>query len=121
MVIRHTVPFALLTLALQPPTAGAQGADDCALAVPASLAAGSSSTLTGDNSSATVTGDFADGSPFTGAPVIWHAFTTTQCATVIVSFCGQDPVWGTVFGFLATDCPAQDLVFFSTRWVRTAS
>lgn len=114
MVMRHTLPCALLALALYRFTAAAQGSDDCAMAVPASLDVGPSINRAGHNGSATATDDLAAGSPFTGPPVIWYAFTTSQCATVTVSFCWPDPAWGTVFGFLATDCPADSLVYITT-------
>jgi hypothetical protein len=45
---------------------------------------------------------------------MWHAFTTTECADLVVSYCGLAPAWGNVFGFLSTDCPADSLVFFTT-------
>lgn len=88
--------------------------DFCSLVTPQDLAAGATLVFSGDNSSATGSGDFAPGSPYTGAPVLWHSFTTAECTDVSVSFCGQVPAWGTVFGFLATDCPADSLVYFST-------
>lgn len=87
--------------------------DACAEAVPEALAVGATITLSGDNTNATPTGDFAQGSPFAGAPVVWHAFTTTECAKVTLSYCGLDPAWDNTFGFLSRDCPASDLVFFS--------
>lgn len=88
--------------------------DNCASVTAEALAVGGSLTLSGDNTFATSSGDFAAGSPYAGAPVVWHAFTTTECAKVTLSYCGLDPVWTNSFGFFARDCPASDLVFFST-------
>ncbi len=88
--------------------------DFCSLVTPQALPAGGTLVFSGDNTNATGSGDFAPTSPFLGAPVLWHSFTTTECNDVTVSFCGQSPAWGTTFGFLATDCPADSVVFFST-------
>ncbi len=87
--------------------------DQCSQAQFQPLAVGSSITFTGDNTSATTTGDWPAGSPFSAAPVVWHGFTTTSCARVSVAYCGQDPAWGNTLGFLATDCPAANLVYFT--------
>ncbi len=88
--------------------------DLCSAAVADILAVGESVTLTGDNTNATSANDFVPGSPFAGAPVVWHAFTTEECATVTVGYCGLNPAWGAALGFLATDCPADSLVFATT-------
>ncbi|MBP6312769.1 MAG: T9SS type A sorting domain-containing protein [Flavobacteriales bacterium] len=94
-------------------TVKAQGVDACGTAITQSLPIGGSLTLTGDNTSATATGDWAPGSNFAGAPVMWHSFSISDCANVTVSFCGLTPAWGNVFGILSTDCPADNLVTFS--------
>ncbi len=88
--------------------------DFCDQAVPQALAVGASLTFTGDNTNATSLGDFVPTSSYAGAPVMWHAFTTTECADVRVSFCGQSPAWGTVFGFLSTDCSSDSIILFTT-------
>jgi hypothetical protein len=106
--------IALSSLCIGALSALAQGSDDCAAALSSPLGVGTPLILTGDNSSATAANDFAVGSPFAGAPVIWHAFTTAECGNLAVSYCGQAPAWGNVFGFLSTDCPADSLVFFTT-------
>lgn len=77
------------------------------------IGVGGSITFAGDNTSATTTGDWPTGSPFSAAPVVWHGITTTSCTRLTVSYCGQDPAWGNSLGFLARDCPASDLVYFS--------
>ncbi|MBK9175215.1 MAG: hypothetical protein IPM46_02525 [Flavobacteriales bacterium] len=88
--------------------------DQCGSVVAEPLVAGGQLDFTGDNSLATPSGDWPVGSPFAGAPVVWHGFTLSECTTVSVAYCGQDPVWGNTLGILARDCPASDLVYFST-------
>lgn len=88
--------------------------DNCANVIAENLAVGTSITLTGDNTNATSTGDFVPGSPFIAAPVTWHAFTTSECSDVLLRYCGQDPAWSNTFGFLATSCPGDALVYFTT-------
>ncbi|MBK9761657.1 MAG: T9SS type A sorting domain-containing protein [Flavobacteriales bacterium] len=90
-----------------------QGNDNCALAVPQSLSVGSSITLSGNNSAAGATGDFVTGSIYAGSPVYWVKFTTTQCANVSISFCGQSPAWIGPFDVLASTCPADVIVHAS--------
>ncbi|MBK8498422.1 MAG: T9SS type A sorting domain-containing protein [Flavobacteriales bacterium] len=88
--------------------------DNCGSVTADALAIGGAITLSGDVTFATSTGDFAAGSPYSGAPVVWHAFTTTECAKVTLSYCGLDPAWTNSLGFFARDCPASDLVLFSS-------
>ncbi|MEO8069237.1 MAG: T9SS type A sorting domain-containing protein [Flavobacteriales bacterium] len=90
-----------------------QGSDLCVAVVPDALAGGSTLTFTGDNTNATATNDFVSGSPFAGAPVVWHAFTLSSCADVTVSYCGLAPTWNNTLGILSTDCPADSLIFLS--------
>ena len=106
-------PIATATIASTPPGGGPPN-DDCASVVAASLEPGTPLTLTGDNTGASATGDWAAGSPFTGAPVVWHAFTTTVCTNITVSYCGQSPVWANTFGILANSCPADVVIFPSS-------
>ncbi|MBS1581711.1 MAG: hypothetical protein JST66_05855, partial [Bacteroidetes bacterium] len=84
--------------------------DDCASVTPEALVVDGALTFTGDNTGATAAGDFAPGSPFLGDAVVWHAFTTSACADVVVSYCGQAPVWGHTLGILSTDCPADSVI-----------
>lgn len=95
---------------------GSTGApnDQCGSVTPEALAPGGSIEFTGDNSLATSGGDWANGSPFAGAPVVWHAITLAECTSVSVAYCGQDPAWGNTLGVLARDCPGSDMVYFST-------
>ena len=88
--------------------------DLCASVTAGSLEVGSTLTFSGDNTNATGANDFVTASPFNGAPVVWHAVTTTQCSNITVAFCGQTPVFGNVFGFLSTSCPADQVLEFST-------
>ena len=90
-----------------------QGSDLCVAVVPDALVNGSTLTFTGDNTNATATNDFVTGSPFAGAPVVWHAFTTAACADVSVAYCGLSPSWNNTLGILSTDCPADSLIFLS--------
>lgn len=87
--------------------------DLCANVISQALSVGGSITFTGDNTTATGSDDFPAGSPFSGAPTVWHGITTTTCARVVVAYCGLVPAWGNTFGFLSRDCPASDLVYFS--------
>ncbi|MBK7945152.1 MAG: T9SS type A sorting domain-containing protein [Flavobacteriales bacterium] len=95
---------------------GGSGApnDQCGSVTPEPLAPGGSLTFTGDNSLATSGSDWVSGSPFAGAPVVWHAFTLNECTSVSLAYCGQDPVWGNTLGVLARACPGGDLVYFTT-------
>jgi hypothetical protein len=105
----HTFVLSMLVAS----AAWAQGNDNCALAVAQSLSVGGSITLSGNNSTAGSTGDFVVGSPYAGSPVYWVKFTTTQCANVSISFCGQSPAWVGPFDILASTCPADVLVHAS--------
>ena len=64
-------------------------------------------TFMGDNTGATIDGDYEPGSPLEAdsLPSVWHAFTTTGCANVIVSYCGTAPAFQNVWTVLTTGCP----------------
>ncbi len=69
-------------------------------------------TFTGDNTAATFAGDAVAGSllaeyPF---PNTWHAFTTTQCTNVSVSYCNTSAGWSTIWKLLTQDCPANTVI-----------
>lgn len=104
------------TISVSAVACGGSGApnDNCSAVTPEALGVGGVLTFSGDNTTATATGDFAQGSPFAGAPAVWHAFTLDACTSVSVAYCGQVPAWGNTLGILARDCPASDLVYFST-------
>ena len=88
--------------------------DNCTQVIPDVLQVNDTLTFSGDNTNATATNDFVPGSPFAGAPVVWHAFTTSTCSNLTVSYCGLSPAWTNAFGFLSLDCPGDSLIFFST-------
>lgn len=80
--------------------------DHCGDVEAQALAIGDTLTFTGQVSSATADGDF--GPDFPGGQTIhtvWHAFTTTECANITVSYCGMDDPYWTYFTFLSTFCP----------------
>ncbi|MBS1942897.1 MAG: T9SS type A sorting domain-containing protein, partial [Bacteroidetes bacterium] len=86
--------------------------DLCTSVVPQALAVGASLTFTGDNSTATFDGDAVPGTVMAQypAPNTWHAFTTTTCSNVTVSYCGTAAGWSNVWRLLSTDCPADSLI-----------
>src|SRR5690606_7863449 len=89
--------------------------DECSGAANQNLAAGSSVTFTGTTAGATNTGDFVPGSELDGLDAtVWHAFTTTECANVTVSYCGTDPAFESNWIFLAPSCPAGDDYILAT-------
>lgn len=84
-------------------------ANDGCVSTADALAVGSPITFTGTTVGATNTGDFVPGSALDGeAPTVWHAFTTTECTNVTISYCGTDPAFGNAWIFLAPSCPAGD-------------
>ncbi|MCC6839890.1 MAG: T9SS type A sorting domain-containing protein [Flavobacteriales bacterium] len=97
--------------------------DLCSAITPEALAVGQTLTFTGDNTNATYTGDAEPGTLLDQypSPNTWHAFTTTACADVTVSYCATDSGWSNVWKLLTTDCPAQTLVNPSTMDTTTCS
>lgn len=97
---------------------GAPPNDLCSSVTPQALATGGSLTFTGDNTGATMDGDYEAGSGLetAGYASVWHAFTTTACANVTLSYCGSsDGFAGNFWIVISTACPAGDgtLVFNS--------
>ncbi len=83
--------------------------DNCGDVTFEALANGASLTFTGDNTGSTEDGDFEAGSGLEGfGPVVWHGFTTTECANLTLTYCGQNPAWQNLAAFLARTCPATD-------------
>ena len=83
--------------------------DACGDVTAEALAVGGQLTFTGTTVGATNDGDYAAGSELEGeAPAVWHAFTTTECSSVTISYCGTTPAFGNVWVFLAPSCPAGD-------------
>lgn len=95
--------------------------DNCADVIASDLAAGSALTFTGDNTGATMDGDYEPGSQLEalGLASVWHAFTTTECANVTVSYCGTDPAFLDFWIVLTTDCPASDALVFNSSFNTT--
>ena len=67
----------------------------------------------GNNTGATVEGDGVPGGLLDGSglPTVWHAFSTTTCQDVRITYCGTDPVLSNYWDLLFTSCPAGDPVF----------
>lgn len=94
--------------------------DHCADVEPVILNAGVPLEFSGDNTAATTANDWVDGSDLTGAPVVWHAFTTNQCTNITLDYCGLDPMWGNTLGTLFTTCPGDEDVSVGAVWFNTS-
>ncbi|MBS1568313.1 MAG: T9SS type A sorting domain-containing protein [Bacteroidetes bacterium] len=98
----------------QPPPAN----DLCGDVESQALPIGGSLTFTGVVATATADGDFDPSFP--GDPTVhtvWHAFTTTECANVTVSYCAMEAPYYTVFSFLSSFCPADSsIILGSSDW-----
>lgn len=104
--------------------AGARGTappnDACSTVTPQSLSVGGSLTFSGNNTGATIDGDYEAGSQLDGLglPSVWHAFTTTACSDVVLSYCNSDAGFATNYWIIISSaCPAGDasLVFNSAN------
>ena len=81
--------------------------DQCSDITPEALTVGGSLTFTGTTVGATATNDFEVGSDLEGLdPTVWHAFTTTECTNVTISYCDTDPAFEGVWIFISPSCPA---------------
>lgn len=89
--------------------------DLCDGTAPEVLLLNGSLTFTGDNTLATTTNDAEPGTllDIAGLPVVWHAFTMSECMSITVDYCGTDPVFGNWYNLLATTCPANDVLVFA--------
>ncbi len=98
------------------PVTGGPVNDLCGSVTPVALAMGGTVTFAGDNTDATITGDYAPGSDLDGSGLasVWHAFTTTECANIEVSYCGTLPAFQDVWIVLANSCPADVLTYYSS-------
>lgn len=74
--------------------------DDCSGAVAEDLAVGSTLTMSGDNTGATldVDGDIS-------LLLVWHAFTTTECADVTIDYCAAGSEFNSFMSVLSVSCP----------------
>lgn len=115
--VPSTMPLTAIAPMPLPGGGGGPANDLCSAVTAEALTIGSTLTFTGDNTLATFTGDAVEGNllqqyPF---PDTWHAFTTTGCADVTVSYCATDSGWSNVWKLLTTDCPADNLVYPSAQ------
>lgn len=95
--------------------------DLCGNVIPVALGVGSTVNFAGDNTGATSTGDALPGSDLDPIdPTVWHAFTTTECSNVVVSYCGTDPVFTNAWIFLTNDCPASTFVLGAAEFTTCA-
>lgn len=91
--------------------------DLCGNVIPVALGVGSTIDYTGDNTGATSTGDALPGSDLDPIdPTVWHAFTTTECSNVVVSYCGTDPSFENAWIFLTNSCPANTFVLGASEF-----
>ena len=82
------------------PCSGTIGMDYCTSVVPMSLGIGSSVTVTGDTTNATL--DCATLS----SPEVWHAFTITDsCVNLTIDFCGSPTSFSTIYIVMFPNCP----------------
>ncbi|MEZ4739875.1 MAG: T9SS type A sorting domain-containing protein [Flavobacteriales bacterium] len=75
--------------------------DLCEDVTPVDLAIGASVSFNGDNTGATDTEGL-------GEPNVWHAFTISECADVVIDYCGTSPAFGNGFTALFIGCPNTD-------------
>lgn len=89
--------------------------DNCADITAEALNVGTPLVFTGTNEGATVTNDYAPGSLLDGqGPSVYHAFTTSECTSVVISYCGTSPAFGNVWIVIGTECPVNELIFNSS-------
>jgi hypothetical protein len=86
--------------------------DECGSVTPTEIPTGSSLTFTGTTEGADTIGDHVMGSIMAaGNASVWHAFSTTECASVRISYCGTLPPFSDTWSLLAMTCPADSVVF----------
>lgn len=104
-------------------TAGSCNNDLCSSVVPQALPIGGSLHFIGDNTNATFAGDAVTGSPLADFPFAntWHAFTTSECSKVTVSYCGTNDGWSNVWRLLTTQCPADAVINATTEDTATCA
>lgn len=71
--------------------------------------------FTGNTTGATSVDDGEPGSLLDDptVPTVWHAFSTSACSNVRITYCGTDPVFGNYWDLLFRDCPGNEPVFAS--------
>ncbi len=86
--------------------------DQCGDVTAEALNAGTPLVFTGDNTGATNTNDYAPGSLLDGqGPSVFHAFTLTECCSLVISYCGTTPTFGNAWIVIGTECPLNELIF----------
>lgn len=95
--------------------------DNCGDVTASDLSVGSSITFEGDNTGATIAADYVVGSDLEaeGLASVWHSFTTTECANVVVAYCGTTPAFLNGWVVLSPDCPAGNDLLFNTSFNNT--
>ena len=88
--------------------------DHCEDISPLALAVNSTVVFTGNNEGATFDGDNVPGSGLSGfgQPVVWVAFTTTECSDITISYCGSTAPFFTDYFWdaITKQCPADELI-----------
>lgn len=79
--------------------------DNCTAITPTALSVGSSITFNGDNA-----GGATSDCSLLAWPEVWHAFTTTECADIVIDFCGTTPVRDV--GLVLTQCSCSSLTYW---------
>lgn len=96
---------------------GGPANDLCSSAIPVNLDAGASVDFSGTTVGATSANDMVPGSGLDvggDTVTVWHAFTTSECTDIVVSYCGTATLPTSYWAFLSADCPAGDnALFFS--------
>jgi hypothetical protein len=77
--------------------------DLCEDVTPVDLALGASVAFNGNNIGATDTEGL-------GEPNVWHSFTITECADLVIDYCGTDPAFGNGFTALFNSCPNDESI-----------
>ena len=105
------------------PAMDAPDNDLCTSVIPLPLTVGGSLTFIGDNTEATFAGDALPGNVMSQypSPNTWHAFTTTECTLVTVSYCATDSGWSNVWKLLSVQCPADSLINASSANTTTCA
>ena len=88
--------------------------DLCSSVSPVALSLGIPETFTGTTVGATEVLDAVQNSSLDdGVPKVWHAFTTMECADLLISYCGTPTPFDEVYGFLSTSCPGDGIQVFT--------
>lgn len=88
--------------------------DLCSSVTAEDLAAGATVTFTGTTVDATLEGDYAQ--EVIDVRAVWHAITISECASLVVDFCGTTPAFTDALPMISPSCPldTNDAILFST-------